>query len=135
MTPVLLSGLPASDYIESFCARPPTPQKSETGFHTPPWLKEKIATDTFTPSPAPVVNIISEPMGGGFLYTTGAGAENSAAKFSKESVPLLYKIGLPKNRILSCVHLFRCFVEFHRCFLPFKACFFTTMFPSSLALQ
>ena len=34
-------------------------------------------------------------MGGGFLYTTGAEAENSAVKFSKESVPPLYKTGLP----------------------------------------
>ena len=64
---------------------------SETGFcHTPP-LEGKIATDTFTPSPAPVVYKISGPMGGGFSYTTGAEAENSAVKLSKESVPPLYK--------------------------------------------
>ena len=57
--------------------------------------REKIATDTFTPSPAPVVYKISGPMGGGFLCTSGAEAENSAVKFSKESVPSLYKkIGL-----------------------------------------
>ena len=37
----------------------------------------------FHPSPAPVVYKISGPMGGGFLYTTGAEAENSAVKFSK----------------------------------------------------
>ena len=61
-------------------------------FYTPPPLEGKIATDTFiTPSPAPVVYKISGPMGRGFLYTTGAEAENSAAKFSKESVPPLYK--------------------------------------------
>ena len=64
---------------------------SETGFYTPPPLEGKIATDTFTPSPAPVVYKVSGPMGGGFLYTTGAEAENSAVQFSKESVPPLYK--------------------------------------------
>ena len=64
---------------------------SETGFYTPPPLEGKIATDTCTPSPARVVYTISGPMGGGFLYTTGAEAENSAVKFSKESVPPLYK--------------------------------------------
>ena len=63
----------------------------ETGFYTPPPLEGKIATDTFTPSQAPVVYKISGPMRGGFLYTTGAEAENSAVKFSKESVPTLYK--------------------------------------------
>ena len=68
---------------------------SETGFYTPPPLEGKIATDTFTPSPAPVLYKISGPMGGGFLYTTGAEAENSAVKLSKESVPPLYKISLP----------------------------------------
>ena len=59
---------------------------SETGFYTPPQLEGKLATDTFTPAPAPVVYEISGALGGGFLYT-GAEAENSAAKFSKESVP------------------------------------------------
>ena len=48
---------------------------SETGFYTPP----------------PVGYIISGPMGEGSLYTTGAEAENSAVKFSKGSVPPLYK--------------------------------------------
>ena len=52
----------------------------ETGFCTPPPLEGKIATDTFTPSPAPVVSKIAGPMGGGFLYTTGTEAENSAVK-------------------------------------------------------
>ena len=52
-------------------------------------LEGKITTDAFHPSPAPVVYKISGPMGGGYLYTT-AEAENSAVKFSKESVPPLY---------------------------------------------
>ena len=64
---------------------------SETGFYAPPPLEGKIATDTLMPHPAPVVHDISGPMGGRFLYTTGAEAENSAVKFSKESVPPLYK--------------------------------------------
>ena len=63
----------------------------ETGFYTTPQLEGEIATDTFTPSPVPVVYKISGPMGGGFLYTTGAEAENSAVKVSKGSVPPLYK--------------------------------------------
>ena len=64
---------------------------SETGFYTPPPPEGKIATDTLTPLPAPVVYRISGPMGGGFLYTTGAEAENSAVNSSKKSVPSLYK--------------------------------------------
>ena len=50
-----------------------------------------MVTDTFARSPAPVVYKLSGPMVGGFLYTTGAEAENSALDFSKESVPPLYK--------------------------------------------
>ena len=54
--------------------------------------------DTFTPSQAPEVYKISVPIGGGFLCPAGAEAENSAVKFSKESVPpLCMKIGLPNN--------------------------------------
>ena len=40
--------------------------KSETGFYTTPPLEGKIATDTLTSFPAPVVYKISGPMGGGF---------------------------------------------------------------------
>ena len=67
------------------------PSFSETGFYTPPPLEGKIATDTLTPLPAPVVYKISGPMGGVFLYTIGAEAENSAVNFSRQSVPSLYK--------------------------------------------
>ena len=34
-----------------------------------------MATDTLTPSPAPVVYHMSGPMGGGFLYTTDTEAQ------------------------------------------------------------
>ena len=61
--------------------------------------REKIATDTFTPSPAPVVYNISGPMGERYLYTTGAEAENSAVEFSKDSVPPLYKNRSSKNGV------------------------------------
>ena len=43
----------------------------------PPPLEGKIATDTLTPSSARGVYKISGPVGGGFLYTTGAEAENA----------------------------------------------------------
>ena len=39
----------------------------DTGFHTPPPLKGKMAMDTLTPSPATVVYKISVPMGDGML--------------------------------------------------------------------
>ena len=58
----------------SFCVPDcSNPLSSETGFYTPPPLERIIA------------------MGGGFLYTTGAEAENSAVTFSGGSVPPLYK--------------------------------------------
>ena len=41
--------------------------------------------------PAPLVCEMSGPMGEDFLHTTGAEAENSAAKFSIKSLPPLYK--------------------------------------------
>ena len=66
-------------------------KESATQFYTPPPLEGKIAMDTLTPFPAPVVYKTSGPMGEGILYTTGAEAENSAVNFSKESVPPLYK--------------------------------------------
>ena len=56
----------------------------------------KIATDTLTPFPAPVVYNISGPVGEGILYTTGAEAENSAVNLKKKSVPPLYKNQSPK---------------------------------------
>ena len=56
---------------------------SETRFNTPPPLEGKIATDTLTSSPAPVVYKISGPVGGRFLYTTGADSEKSAVNFLK----------------------------------------------------
>ena len=68
---------------------------SKTEFYTTPPLEAKIATDTLNPFPAPVVYKISGPKGEAFLYTTGAEDENSAAKFSKESVPPVYKIQSP----------------------------------------
>ena len=49
----------------------------------------------FTPSQAPVVYRISGPMGGGFLYTTGAKAENSAVKFPRNQYHHCIKVGLP----------------------------------------
>ena len=46
--------------------------------------KEKVATDTLTPSPASVVYEISGLMGEeGCLHTTGAEAENSAVNSFK----------------------------------------------------
>ena len=60
---------------------------SETKFHTPPPLEGKIATDTFTRFPAPVVHKMSAPKGRGFLYT-GAEVENSAVNLSKSVSPL-----------------------------------------------
>ena len=63
---------------------------SATRFYTPPPLEGKIATDTLTPFPAPVVYKISGSMGGGILYTTGAEAEISVVNFSKNAVPPLY---------------------------------------------
>ena len=47
--------------------------------------------DTLTLSPAPAAYKIFGPMGGTFLYTTGAEAEDLVVNFSKESVPPLYK--------------------------------------------
>ena len=44
--------------------------------------------DTLTPFPASVVYKTSGPMGGGFLYTTGAEADSSAVAF-KNSIPPL----------------------------------------------
>ena len=57
-------------------------------FYAPPPLEGKIATDTLTPSSAPAVYEISGLTGGGLEYVTGAEAENAAANFSEESVPL-----------------------------------------------
>ena len=50
--------------------------------YTTPPLERKIATDSLTPS-APVVCKVSGSMGRGFVYTTGAEAENSAVNSSK----------------------------------------------------
>ena len=72
---------------------------SEAEFYTPPPLEAKIATDTLNPFPAPVVYKISGPKGEGFVYTTGAEADNSAVRFAKESVPPLYKIQSPILRL------------------------------------
>ena len=60
------------------------------------FLWEKVPRK-IAPSPAPVVHKISGPMGGRFSYTTGAEAENSAVKFSKESVPPLLKKKKPSS--------------------------------------
>ena len=48
------------------------------GFTPPLPLEDELSMDTLTPSPAPVVYKMPGPLGGGFLYTTGAEAENSA---------------------------------------------------------
>ena len=93
------------DVLGWYCCRTKSHLKSvrnsKTGFYTPPPLEGKIATDTFTPSPAPVVYKISGRMEGGFSYTTGAEAENSAVKFSKESVPPFYKNRSSRKATLS----------------------------------
>ena len=68
---------------------------SETGSYTPPPLEGQIASDTLTPSSAPVACQILGPMGGGFLCTTGAETENSAVNLQKSQYRRWIKVRRP----------------------------------------
>ena len=84
--------------LESSLIDPVRWETGIAGFYTA-LLEGNIARDSLASFPTPAVYNISGHMGGGFVYTTGAEAENSAINFSKESAPLYNKliIGLEQD--------------------------------------